>query len=279
MSPRRGPQRGRDRGPGSNACVEGFAARRRHGGRGRDAPAAGTRRPCSAPLRRRGARPWWPAPPSRPGRCRPNRWPRRPGRSGFRWRWPARWPRRERPAPVADDGLAGGDRLAVRGGRRPGAPSPGGCGTRVQAAPPQLLGSALVNRTLVIVKPDGVERGLVGEIVGRLERKGLRLVAAELRTIDAETAAAATTPSTRQALLRRSGGLHHPVAVAGPGGGGPRATTWRWCAPSWARPTPGGAPGHDPRRPGDRAHREPRPRLGLGGVGGRARSALLPDLA
>jgi nucleoside-diphosphate kinase len=45
-----------------------------------------------------------------------------------------------------------------------------------------------VNRTLVICKPDAVERGLVGEIVGRLERKGLRLVAAELRTIDAELA-------------------------------------------------------------------------------------------
>jgi len=45
-----------------------------------------------------------------------------------------------------------------------------------------------VNRTLVIAKPDAVERGLAGEIVVRLERKGLRLVAAELRTIDAETA-------------------------------------------------------------------------------------------
>jgi nucleoside-diphosphate kinase len=45
-----------------------------------------------------------------------------------------------------------------------------------------------MNRTLVICKPDAVERGLVGEIVGRLERKGLSLVAAELRTIDAETA-------------------------------------------------------------------------------------------
>jgi len=45
-----------------------------------------------------------------------------------------------------------------------------------------------MNRTLVICKPDAVERGLVGEIVGRLERKGLRIVAAELRTIDEETA-------------------------------------------------------------------------------------------
>lgn len=45
-----------------------------------------------------------------------------------------------------------------------------------------------MNRTLVICKPDAVERGLAGEIVGRLERKGLRLVAAELRTIDSKTA-------------------------------------------------------------------------------------------
>jgi len=45
-----------------------------------------------------------------------------------------------------------------------------------------------VNRTLVIVKPDGVERGLVGEILGRLERKGLRLVAVEMRTIVEEVA-------------------------------------------------------------------------------------------
>ena len=46
-----------------------------------------------------------------------------------------------------------------------------------------------MNRTLVIAKPDAVERGLVGEIVSRLERRGLRLVGAELRTIDAEIAA------------------------------------------------------------------------------------------
>ncbi len=40
----------------------------------------------------------------------------------------------------------------------------------------------------MIVKPDGVERGLAGEIVSRLERKHLRLVAAELRTISKEVA-------------------------------------------------------------------------------------------
>ncbi|MHB8380416.1 MAG: nucleoside-diphosphate kinase [Acidimicrobiales bacterium] len=46
-----------------------------------------------------------------------------------------------------------------------------------------------MNRTLVIVKPDAVERGLVGEVLARLERRQLRLVAAELRIIDEETAA------------------------------------------------------------------------------------------
>jgi nucleoside-diphosphate kinase len=45
-----------------------------------------------------------------------------------------------------------------------------------------------MNRTLVIVKPDGVERGLVGEIVSRLEAKQLRIVAGELRMIDVATA-------------------------------------------------------------------------------------------
>jgi nucleoside-diphosphate kinase len=45
-----------------------------------------------------------------------------------------------------------------------------------------------VDRTLVICKPDAVERGLVGEIVSRLEHKGLRLVAVEMRTVDRATA-------------------------------------------------------------------------------------------
>jgi nucleoside-diphosphate kinase len=45
-----------------------------------------------------------------------------------------------------------------------------------------------VDRTFVMCKPDAVERRLVGEIVARFERKGLRLVAAELRLLDAEVA-------------------------------------------------------------------------------------------
>src|SRR5271154_248491 len=43
-------------------------------------------------------------------------------------------------------------------------------------------------RTLVLCKPDAVERGLVGEIVARIERKDLQIVALELRLLDSETA-------------------------------------------------------------------------------------------
>jgi nucleoside-diphosphate kinase len=38
-------------------------------------------------------------------------------------------------------------------------------------------------RTLVLIKPDGVARGLVGEVLGRIERKGFRVVALEMRTL------------------------------------------------------------------------------------------------
>ncbi|MFM8553504.1 MAG: nucleoside-diphosphate kinase [Acidimicrobiales bacterium] len=42
-------------------------------------------------------------------------------------------------------------------------------------------------RTLVLLKPDAVERGLVGAVVSRFEQKGLRIAAMELRTLDAAT--------------------------------------------------------------------------------------------
>lgn len=38
-------------------------------------------------------------------------------------------------------------------------------------------------RTLVLIKPDGVARGLVGEVLGRIERKGFQIVALEMRTL------------------------------------------------------------------------------------------------
>ncbi len=45
-----------------------------------------------------------------------------------------------------------------------------------------------VENTYVMVKPDGVERGLVGEVISRLERKGLRLTQMRMLTIDTELA-------------------------------------------------------------------------------------------
>jgi nucleoside-diphosphate kinase len=51
------------------------------------------------------------------------------------------------------------------------------------------MGEGTVERTLVLVKPDGVKRGLAGEILGRLERKGLKIVAARLVMVTPELAA------------------------------------------------------------------------------------------
>jgi len=41
----------------------------------------------------------------------------------------------------------------------------------------------VADRTLLLIKPDGVERRLVGEIIGRIERKGLTVAALELRAV------------------------------------------------------------------------------------------------
>ena len=45
-----------------------------------------------------------------------------------------------------------------------------------------------MERTLVLVKPDGVQRGLIGEVISRLERRGLRLVAAKFMRVSPELA-------------------------------------------------------------------------------------------
>ncbi|OBK39562.1 nucleoside-diphosphate kinase [Mycobacterium sp. 1245111.1] len=46
----------------------------------------------------------------------------------------------------------------------------------------------MTERTLLLIKPDGVERRLVGEILGRVERKGLTIAALELRTVSEQLA-------------------------------------------------------------------------------------------
>ena len=47
-----------------------------------------------------------------------------------------------------------------------------------------------MERTFVMVKPDGVQRGLVGEVIARLEKRGLRLVAAKFMAVSRELAEA-----------------------------------------------------------------------------------------
>ncbi len=46
----------------------------------------------------------------------------------------------------------------------------------------------MTQRTLVLVKPDGVARGLVGDVLTRIERKGFRLIALQMRTLTADIA-------------------------------------------------------------------------------------------
>jgi nucleoside-diphosphate kinase len=48
----------------------------------------------------------------------------------------------------------------------------------------------VIERSLVLVKPDGVARGLVGEVIKRIETKGFKIVALELKKLDAATAKA-----------------------------------------------------------------------------------------
>lgn len=48
----------------------------------------------------------------------------------------------------------------------------------------------MTEQTLVLIKPDGVARGLIGEVITRIERKGLKVAALELKTVSEELAAA-----------------------------------------------------------------------------------------
>jgi nucleoside-diphosphate kinase len=43
-------------------------------------------------------------------------------------------------------------------------------------------------RTLVLIKPDGVRRGLIGDVIARIERKGLTIRELQMRTLDEQTA-------------------------------------------------------------------------------------------
>ncbi len=114
-------------------------------------------------------------------------------------------------------------------------------------------------RTLVLCKPDAVERGLVGEIVGRIERKRLTIVALELRLLDAETAKQHYAEHVGKpffedlvAFITRSPLV--AMVVDGP-------DAWRVMRTMMGSTNPReGRAGNDPRRSGGRAHRKPRTR-------------------
>jgi len=48
----------------------------------------------------------------------------------------------------------------------------------------------MIERTLVLIKPDGVERGLIGEIISRFEKRGLKIAGMKLLKVDESTAMA-----------------------------------------------------------------------------------------
>ena len=135
----------------------------------------------------------------------------------------------------------------------------------------------VTERTLVLIKPDAVRRGLVGEVLGRFERKGLAVVAMDLRTIDGETADRHYAEHVEQDFyppLRAfitSGPLVAMVLE-----GDQAIAVVRGHQRRHRRP--GGRRRDDPRRPVAVQPGEPGARLGLGRVRGPRDLDLLPDL-
>jgi nucleoside-diphosphate kinase len=74
----------------------------------------------------------------------------------------------------------------------------------------ELEGNIVSERSLVLVKPDGVKRGLIGEVLKRIETKGWKIIALELRKIDEKTAASHYASSPLLAVV-----IEGPNAIAG----------------------------------------------------------------
>ena len=130
-------------------------------------------------------------------------------------------------------------------------------------------------RTLVLVKPDGVQRQLVGRILARYEERGLKLVGLKLIQVDPAPRRAALRRPPREAVLRRARRLHHSAPLVAAGLRGPERDRRR---PGDQRGDPAarGGAGHDPRRLRARDRAEHRPRVGQP-RGGRLRArALVP---
>ena len=129
-------------------------------------------------------------------------------------------------------------------------------------------------RTLVLIKPDGVQRQLVGRILARYEERGLKLVGLKLVHVDRDARRAALRRASRQAVLRGPRRLHHLGAARRPRLRRPERDRRRPRDQRRDPPARGGA-GHDPRRLRARDGAEHRPRLGQpGGRRERARAVV-----
>ncbi len=151
---------------------------RAHGGRSRPI-GGGARSPTTPDATTRGIGSWgWPCGSTRASRARAWRWRnRRSGRS------------RHRIACCCTATCCGPPAAARRRRKRTTAPPAPEPDSLDSARPPtQQEQHRSMERTLVLVKPDGVQRGLIGEIVARFERKGLKVVGLRLLTVPREMA-------------------------------------------------------------------------------------------
>ncbi len=78
-----------------------------------------------------------------------------------------------------------------------------------QQSPPATRLSAVTERTLVLIKPDGVKRRLIGEILSRIEGKGLTVAALELKNVERRPCPPALCRTRGQAVLPVAAGVHH----------------------------------------------------------------------
>ena len=62
----------------------------------------------------------------------------------------------------------------------------------------------MLERTLVLVKPDGVQRGLIGEVISRLENVGLKIIGLKMRHIDRDFAGQHYTMDIAEPVYERS---------------------------------------------------------------------------
>ena len=134
-----------------------------------------------------------------------------------------------------------------------------------------------MNRTFIICKPDAVERGLVGQILSRFETKGFSIVAAELRTLDADTLARHYEEHVGKGfyddLVAFMSRVRPRCRYRGPGGNlGDRSRDDGRHQPDDVRSR------HDSRRFRHRAHRKSDPRFRLRESAAREIGIFFPEL-